>query len=394
MPLIGTVRMLAGPAPDTMLALVALSLRNRGLTFRREGDAFLGEYRVEIILRQGGTIATQVSRDEEVRVATFRETQRVDESIIFQQFLPLAPGAYTLALTVRDRNGPNVVRVEAPVSATSFGAGAVAVALPVAIYSGRSRGTLTEVPPIIANPRGAAEYGGDSLRFYVETYALAPGRLLLATATDHAGRVAWTDTLRVDSAGPVRGLVATIPPQALSIGRYDLQIRLGEALAASVPFLVTFSDQYAVTNLEEIVSLLRYFPDADSLRTILNASEEERAAAWLRFWRRTDPNPATPENEAFDAYLQRVQGANQRFREEGVAGWLTERGMVYISLGEPDEFFDNNRGEVGRGRYIVWNYYEYRLTLRFVDDNGFGRFRLDPRSTSEYTRVLNRIRRL
>src|SRR2546422_1605729 len=46
------------------------------------------------------------------------------------------------------------------------------------------------------------------------------------------------------------------------------------------------------------------------------------------------------ENEALEAYFRRIQIANQRFRESGDPGWLTDRGEVFITLGDPDDVFD------------------------------------------------------
>ena len=113
---------------------------------------------------------------------------------------------------------------------------------------------------------------------------------------------------------------------------------------------------------------------------------------WQRFWRTSDPNPATPEHELIDEYLQRVRVANDQFNDEGGPGWLTERGEVFISLGPPNEIIDRRaEQQIGRGRYIIWNYFDYRLTLNFIDDAGFGRFRLDPRSRSEFLRIRNQV---
>jgi len=389
-PVIGTMRVLAGSSPDTLRTLIALSLRNRGFTFRREGEAFLGEYRVEVTLQQGTEVVRRLSRDEQVRVATFRETQRSDESIIYQQFLPTAPGSYTVSITVRDRNGPAVTRIEAPFTVPSFSGSSMS--LPIAVYTAGPRSSVADVPALVVNARGSAGYGTDTLKFYLETYNLPVGQRLFVSAYAGPDNIVWADTVVVDSQAPVRSHVVSIPPQVLSIGRYELHASLGTRVDAVMPFLVTFSDLYAVANLEEIVSLLRYLPEADSLRAILNAPAAERAAAWQRFWRRSDPNPATPENETIDNYLTRVQVANTRFRDEGVPGWMTERGEVLIVLGEPNEYYDR-RPEVQRGRDIIWTYYEYRISLRFVDDGGFGRFRLDPRSRSDFHRIVNQLAR-
>jgi len=150
---------------------------------------------------------------------------------------------------------------------------------------------------------------------------------------------------------------------------------------------------WAVSNFDDMISLLRYFPAADTLRHLANLPPAERAAAWRRFWRDTDPNPLTPENEALDQYFARVQIANQRFRDEGTPGWLTDRGEVFITIGEPDQVVDPQSGLLVRGRTIVWVYNDYRLQLLFVDDAGFGRFRMDPQSRAGYLQVLNRLRR-
>jgi hypothetical protein len=38
-------------------------------------------------------------------------------------------------------------------------------------------------------------------------------------------------------------------------------------------------------------------------------------------------------------------------------------------------------------------YTNLRLALYFVDENGFGRYRLDPGSRADFMRVLERLRR-
>jgi GWxTD domain-containing protein len=387
---VGTARILAGSQPDSLLLVIALSMRSRGFSFKREGDQFVAQYRVQSVLRTTTRQVAVAQREETVRVGSFRETQRSDESLIFQQFLSAPPGDYLLSVSVRDRNSTNEGRVEVSITVPELAR--TAISLPIAVYSVTPRRSLERPPELVINPRSSIQFGTDSLRFYIETYGLAPGSAITLAAVDGAGRTAWTDSVRVDSEAVVHGFVVLVPPAPLSIGRYDLQLSQGGTLTASTPFLVAFSDQFAVGKLQDIVSLLRYFAPPDTLRALLNAPESERAAAWQHFFQSTDPNHATPENEAIDAYLHRVQIANERFRDEGVAGWLTERGEVFITLGEPSEMFDRRHDMQSNGGTIVWTYYEHRLTLYFYDDGGFGRYRLAPGSRAEYQRIVNRLR--
>src|SRR5438309_896855 len=128
-----------------------------------------------------------------------------------------------------------------------------------------------------------------------------------------------------------------------------------------------------------MISLLRYFDRQDWVDSLRKASVADRPSVWRRFYKATDPVPMTPENEALDQYFRRVQTANQRFQESGDPGWLTDRGEVFITLGEPDDVFDFS-SDVSRSgvRGVRWTYSSLRLTLFFQDQTGFGRFRLMP----------------
>jgi GWxTD domain-containing protein len=389
---VGGLRVLAGPTPDTTLVLVSLSLHNRGFTFRREGNEFVADYRVEMAFRVGTEIAQQVARDQRIRVGGFRETLRTEESVIFQQFVPVHSGHYDVAITVRDRNGPNLARAETTLDVP--GLEPPEVSNPIAVYEAQPRASFVTAPALVANPRSAVAYGTDSVRFFLETYGLPAGAALAWEVVDPEGRAVWQDTTRIDSTRAVIGRVVAIPPGTLSIGRHELRVRVaGGGQVSSAPFLVAFSDLWAVANFDDMISLLRYFPPADTLRHLASMTPDERAAAWRRFWHDTDPNPMTPENEVLDQYFARLQLANQRFRDEGTPGWLTDRGEVFITIGEPDQVFDPQNGIQARGRVITWTYNQYRLQLYFVDDAGFGRFRLDPQSRASYLQVLNRLRR-
>ncbi len=389
---LGSVRLLASSAPDTAIAVVALSLQDRQLTFQRDANAFAAGYRVEIAFRQGVTLVRQVVRDERVVVATFGETQRSEESVIFQEFAPVPAGDYQIAITVRDRNGPNSGHYEAPLAVGALQTPAIST--PLTVYQATRRADLSAAPDLVVNPRSTVDYGADSARIYVEAYGLPAGSGVVVAALDAQNREVWADTNRVDSARAVQAWLLTIPPDRLSLGRYQARVALlGGGAVATAPFLVSFSSQWVVTNFDEMISLLRYFASADTLKALARVPPDERAAAWRKFWHDTDPNPETPENEALDRYFARLHVANEEFRDEGMPGWLTDRGEVLITLGEPDEVFDRRSEMQGRGRLIVWTYTQLRLTLYFVDDSGFGRFRLDPGSRSEFLRVANRVRR-
>lgn len=391
---VGNAHFLAGPTSDSTLTVFTLSLANHSLSFHRDANEFVAEYHVEVAFRSDSGNATRLASDQSVRVRTFQETLRADESVLFQGFLLVHPGIYTAEVLIRDRNGPASSRRERVDTVPRFSGPTLAA--PIPIYQGPGRGVRSERPQLLANPRATLPYGIDTLRFYIEGYDLPPGTRVAAEAVDQSGTVLWQDTLTLhDTAGFARAVVP-IAGSRLPVGQEELHLSMvGGAAKAATSFLVSFSSQWVITNYGEMLNLLRYFERQDLVHKLRDAAPNDRATAWREFWTATDPVPLTPENEALDDYLHRIQIANVRFQEEGRPGWLTDRGEVFITLGEPDEVTDFSGNNVSRStpQTIRWSYTTLRLGLLFQDLTGFGRFELTPSSRADYQQVLARIRR-
>jgi len=396
LPFVASLRYLRGPAPDSTLALFALSLANSSLTFQRSGNEFVAEYRLEATFRgDSGLVPTrQIARDEQVRVRRFQETLRADESIVFQQFITLAPGAYTVSVMVRDRNGPAFSRAERVDTAPNLWR-RPGLTRPIPFYEGTGRTEISDLPALLANPRATLPYGTDTLRFYVEAYGLAGGARVIARVVDGTDRELWRDTVALRGDARLATATIAVAPERLPVGEAEIEATpAGGGDTTRARFLVSFSNQWVITNFDEMLAMLRYFAAQEWVDSLRKAPPQERPAVWRNFWKATDPVAITPENEALDDYFRRVQQANNRFTDEGGPGWLTDRGEVFISLGEPDEVLDMSSGMDRSGlRAIRWSYNTLRLVLYFQDQTGFGRFRLTPTSRAEFQRVLARVRR-
>jgi len=393
LPFVATLDYVADATPDSTLAVFGLSLSNHALTFQRDGNVFTAHYHVEIIFRADTGAVRQFASDETVRVQSFQETQRGDESVIYQQFIGVPPGIYKVMVTVRDRSGPAASHQDRTDTVPRFaGQGTSA---PLAVYRGTGRTRASDVPKLLVNPRATVAYGADTLRFYLEAYGERPGARWLARALDLGGHEIWHDTVALAGTQELSSGVAQLAPGVLPVGAGRFEIgRVGSAATHTAPFLVSFSDQWAITNYDQMISLLRYFERQDWVDKLRHAIPDQRPAVWQQFYKATDPVELTPENEALDGYFRRVQIANQRFREAGEPGWLTDRGEVFITLGEPDDVFDFT-SDVSRSgiRGVRWTYREQRLTLFFQDNTGFGRFRLTPLSRAEFQRIVAQRRR-
>jgi GWxTD domain-containing protein len=75
-------------------------------------------------------------------------------------------------------------------------------------------------------------------------------------------------------------------------------------------------------------------------------TDDERQQFIEQFWLRRDPTPDTEENEEKEEHYRRIAWANDRFAS-GIPGWKTDRGMVYIKFGPPDEREEHPTGGPG-----------------------------------------------
>jgi len=294
---------------------------------------------------------------------------------------------------VRDRNSPAFARAERADTAPRFAGGPI-LTRPLPVYTADGRPTRSERPKLVANPRATLPYGSDSMRFYIERYGVPPATIL-ARVVDGTDRELWRDSVRLSGTTELSFATVIVAPGSMPVGQAELQTvaRDGGDTTHS-RFLVSFSNQWVITNFDEMLSLLRYFDRQDWVDSLRRSAPERRPDVWREFWKATDPVPITPENESLDDYFRRVQQANLRFQDEGQPGWLTERGEVFISLGEPDEMLDLSSGlDRGGQRVVRWTYTSQRLVLYFQDQSGFSRFRLTPASRAEFQRVLARVRR-
>jgi GWxTD domain-containing protein len=127
---------------------------------------------------------------------------------------------------------------------------------------------------------------------------------------------------------------------------------------------------YIITSVEKDVFL--------KLRT-----DRERDLFIEAFWNHRDPTPNSPTNEFKTEHFRRIAYANRQFGREGaVPGWKTDRGRMYILLGEPLEI-ERYAGKSGIYDCESWFYQgktdlglPSAFNLLFFKENGQGMYKL------------------
>jgi GWxTD domain-containing protein len=393
-PYVGRIAYYAGPSVDSTLALLTISFPTSALQFSREGERYRGAYQVVVDLRSQRGTHRIVDANESVRVLTWEETQKNEESVIFQRFFNARPGTYHFSVSVRDQQETRASVYEKEIVVPNARAQGISTAL--VVYQAEARASLISPPRLVASPRSAGLFGRDSVILaYVETYGLAADGPVHWAVVDEAGTALVADSILFSRVGQISSGLLKIPVTSVGIGVGQLRAWVrGISDTSTTPLFMSFGDDLPVATFAEMLNRLRFYVKGDRLAEIRAAPESEKAGLWSVLLRDSDPVPSTPQHEGLLAYFERIQRANDLFRGELTDGWLTDRGKVWVTLGPPDQLSAGNPRQVlGRGaRTFSWEYRRHSLRLYFQDRTGLDRWTLEPASEAEFNSIAEQER--
>ena len=137
-----------------------------------------------------------------------------------------------------------------------------------------------------------------------------------------------------------------------------------------------FTEEQAELNRK----LIAYIATAEELTEYRALGLEGKRRFLADFWRRRDPDPATPQNEYFESHVNRFGWANLNYSRtllDKTDGWNTDRGRVIILYGEPDEVVQSPSA-IGTWAWERWEYQriEGGVYFIFLDWKNLGDYRL------------------
>ena len=392
MPFVGNVAFMAAATADSTHVIVAITLANGNLTFGRETDRFRAGYTVSLTLRNGSETVKQIEAHESVLVASYKETSRLDESVIYQELLTLKPGRYSLSVNVRDdgssKNGSDEVTLVVP----TLGAGSLST--PVAFARVYQRLALDSLPRVVTNPAATATFGRDSLvGLYLEGYGTAAGARLplnIAVRTE-TGRMLFSDTISLVRRQTLYSGVLYVPIARTGIGPAVVSVwQTGMRDTTRAAVFIGFGDELPVATYDEMLNYLKWFALPSRIKSLRDTAPEFRPAAWSSFVK--DNATLTGGAEALRDYFLRLNRANVEFREEGVPGWMTDRGKVLLGLGEPDQRYEQGApaDPSQRLRSQIWEYRNLQIQLVFTEQQEFGHWRMTNSSAVAFENAWRR----
>jgi len=357
------------------------------LSFVKQGELYGASYEMTVsVYDSTGALMSEKLWTDEINGITFDESVSPNAYRLSQRTFAVGPGLYQVSVLLRDLDSKTTRRLVRPVRVPDYAEPSFSLSDIMLVSRITERGEKRSIVPNITWNVGNVP---EAFYIFFEVYD-HQGRDSLLWVVDvfdiQKETVFSLDTLVVVSP-PTNDVILRIPNQSLPLGDYSLLVRVfipdsaavsnGEALGSTSRYFAVRWEGLpkVVKDLDLAINQVRYIAREGELSELENAqTAEEKQAAFLEFWKRRDPNPNTPRNERMEEYYRRVAYANKQFSHY-IEGWRTDMGMVYIMFGPPNDV-SRHPFEVDSKPYEIWRYYKISYEFVFVDQSGFGDYRL------------------
>jgi len=331
-------------------------------------------------------------KDTELSVNNFEATN--ERGYFLQDFLKfnLSAGRYKIITTITDLNSQNELKLE-PAEIDLIKAGEEIVLHPLVIESDNDECE-------IENAFTLANFGG-SVPYSPEDYNLViPLRdttleVISVTITNNEDTLVNQEisefyTLPIGISTCNKDLVLLPDDESIFTnnfivrnvnrklieGKVSLNVKFGEDKSREFNSQVIWIDKpFSLRDPEMAIEYLNFVAPDSIIYRMLSLDKSEYPKVLHEYWTSFDPTPESSFNPLMTEYYRRIDHAAKEFRGLGKDnGIKTDRGMIYIRFGTPDEIerSSNNQGQVVE----TWVYKNPERKFVFVDKRGIGNFTL------------------
>lgn len=357
------------------------------LTFVKSDEVYEASYELTLSLYDTlNVLITEKSWVENVKGVTFDQSVSPNLYSLTQRTFPVIPGRYIVAATVRDNETKALRRRVRRMLVSEYATPPLALSDILIVSRITERAGKKAMVPNVSSNIGAIP---EAFFAYVEAYnhlQVDSLKFITNLVTEKGENRLQVDTVLSMKKGRNEFLLR-IPHASVTLGDYRLLVRAYrlDSVSTDPNDYVATTDrpvyvrwQYfpvGVKNLDLAIAQVRYIARENEYDVLEEAkTEEEKQAKLLEFWKRRDPNPNTERNERMEEYYRRADYANKNFAHHR-EGWRTDMGMVYMMFGPPSDVA-RHPFELDSKPYEVWRYYDISYDFVFVDDTGFGDYRL------------------
>ncbi|MCX6122532.1 MAG: GWxTD domain-containing protein [Ignavibacteriales bacterium] len=367
------------------------------INFIKEEEKYTGRFEITAaVLSREKQQLWQKSQLVELRLKDFSQTLSHRFFSLKQFSTDLAPGNYELILQVTDQESKKVETSRRPIVVKDFENDTLALSDVMFVHRMAIDGTRKNIVPNLTGMIGK-EQTSFYLFFEIYNHAKLDSVQLICKFINPKHEVVVKRTKSELLVSNRTQTIWQIDTPSLVPGQYVLTVEAvgnskadsGKSYCASVSRFCTVRMKnmpLVITDLEKATEQLRYIAKGNEIDYIREAmTPEEKQKRFLEFWSKYNPNPKASHNALMEEYYSRVEYANKNYASF-MEGWKTDRGMVLIRFGPPQNI-ERHPFDSDNKPFEIWYYYDQNREFIFVDETGFGDYQLRYPQTDLWGRV-------
>lgn len=351
-----------------------------GIQFVKTGSSFNGGYSVTLSIydEKKEKLITEKSFSESISLKDFAATTSAKNHYLSVRSFDLTPATYVIRCEVEDKDSrKNFIKEDRfTVRALSPNPSLSDIMLVTQVTA--ADGSQKLLPNISRNV--AAQK--DGLGLYFEAYSdkeyMANVEYIIADAKNKA---IFRKTGVVELKPGANQVSYKLENPQMNMGEYELVVNINDDGGKPVTQVMKkFYSRWvglpnSANDLDKAIDQMIYIAKDSEVDEIKDGkTQEEKLDRYTKYWKAKDPSPATEQNEVFEEYYRRIAYANDHFKHY-MEGWKTDMGMIYVTLGPPSNV-ERHPFDYDSKPYEVWDYYDINKRFIFVDQTGFGDYRL------------------
>ncbi len=350
------------------------------ISFIKKDDGFHGGFDITLTFMDEGknNIIFERNWKEKVSSEDFSNTLSKSNFFLTYKSYDLPPGKYFLKCVVEDSDSRRISSKELPLNVRqitdSLGMSDVMLISEIVKDAAGEK--------IIPNVSSTVTSKNTSLSFFFDLYSSKQQDVVLEyTLSDLKNNTSLKQEDPRTLKPGVNTITHNIKNTTFTVGDFLLTVTLKDInwkeitsvekkLSAKIAGLPS-----SIIDLDKAINQMMYIASPEELDYIKGGKTyDEKMERFLAFWDKKKPNPKQEDNPILYEYYRRIDYSNKHFKGLG-EGWRSDMGMVFITFGPPSSV-ERHPLDMNSKPYEIWEYYELNRSFVFLDQTGFGDYRL------------------
>lgn len=362
---------------DSVRIEITIKVPFDAIQFIKKDILFIAQYEISMILLDEGE-AKVASRiwTQELSTKSYEETNSLDLFDVNKVIYNVKPSKLMLVIGVLDLDTKKSTFRKKKIDTSEFYTKRITLSNINIVEQEfqNENGTLDEV----ASVEGTVSDSKPHFNVVFDILSDGGKGVIKYSIANLEKKIIFTETVNDTFINGITKKKLMIDRSQLGFAKYQLRItvKIGkeEAIEQRIFQLRWLGMSKLIEDLDQAVEQMRYIANPSIIKDIKNSKDPQKKEKFLKFWKGKDPSPNTDNNELMNEYYKRIQYANEHF-SGFLEGWKTDMGMIFILFGPPNDI-ERHPFEIQSKPYEIWYYYEINRTFVFVDESGFGDYRL------------------